>query len=67
MKKQIKMQTFTVPVVTSSIGWITIEAENVEAAKKEASRLNIEGVALGDIEDIDTESEVMVEDIMLID
>ena len=56
-------KSFTVPVIYTTSGWITILADDLESAKKEATRLNDEGVEYFSIEDCQYESEVIVDEL----
>jgi hypothetical protein len=57
------MKEYQVPVVVTTIGWIVIKAESLEAAKEEGARLNEEGVDMLSLSDSSTESEVLVDEI----
>ncbi len=57
------MTTFTVPVIHTTIGWIRITADNLDEAKKEAKRINLDGVKFDDIQDPQTESEVLSDEL----
>ena len=54
---------FTAPVTYTTTGWIEIQAESIEDARKEAERLNDEGVEYLSIQDADCHSEVHVDEI----
>jgi len=54
------MPTYTVPVIYTTTGHITFEADNMQAAQAKAQRLNEEGVEYFDLSDTESSSEVMI-------
>lgn len=57
------MKTFTVPVVITIAGWVSVEAKCLVEARLKAGRLNHEGVDQDSIQDPTYSSECMVEEI----
>ena len=58
-----KMCEFSVPVVYTITGWVSVKARNLKEAKKEVKKLNDRGVNFGDIKDADGYAECMVDEI----
>lgn len=58
------MKDFVVPVVITTTGTITIRADDLAKAKEMARKLNdTVGVDIGALDDPDTESECMLDEI----
>lgn len=58
------MKSYTVPVVITTTGWITIEASSLDEAMDKARDLNDgDGVPLFNLQDPDTESECLLDEI----
>lgn len=58
------MKTYVVPVVYTISGHIIIQAADLQAAQKEANRLNEVGVSEDALEDTTASSEVMVDELV---
>ena len=54
------MKTFTFPALITISGWIEIKANTMEEAKKIAEEKNEDGIEMFDLEDSNTNSEVIV-------
>lgn len=57
------MKEYTVPVVLTISGWVSIKAKDAEEASLKAKALNELGVDADEINDPTTSCEVMVEEI----
>jgi hypothetical protein len=58
------MATFTVPVVLTTTGWITINANSLEEAKLIADKLDQDGVKLDQVEDPEFYSELELDELL---
>jgi hypothetical protein len=54
-----KMKEYSVPVIHTTVGWITIQANDMAEAQVKAAKMNDEGVELLSLEDSSSESEVL--------
>jgi hypothetical protein len=61
------MKYFSFPVIYTTTGWIEIKAETAEAAKKEAERINEEGVNYFSINDDTSDSQVLIDEMEELD
>lgn len=57
---------FSVPAIFTTSGWIEIDADSLEAAKKKVEKINERGVNFFDIKDSDAHSECLVDEIEVI-
>lgn len=57
---------FSVPVVYTISGWLEINADSLEDARKKAAQINEDGVDFCSIEDSDAVSECLIDEIEVI-
>jgi hypothetical protein len=54
---------FSVPAIFTTSGWVEIDADSLEDAKRKVEKLNERGVNYFDIQDSTSHSECIVEEI----